>query len=278
MSSFTVTYTSVYYVPGSEELEQASPSPDYVPEPDPIFGLCCRLRSGGGLEEGPIDYAADADDDEQEEGDESFKDENKEGEESFEDDDDEEEEHLAPADSIFVASLSLDHVPSAEETESFKTDELLALPILPPSPLTLLSSPLPQIPPPPTSPTYVERARFTAPTSRFEVEESAAAARQSRSTVACRVEYSFVDTVDANIRDFKKRTMVAIKVVNLRVSYHADVRRQQGEEFYTRHQDDQEDRAALRDEVDTLRRAIMRIQELKAGACVNTLDDTGSSA
>ncbi|GKD40102.1 hypothetical protein Tco_1260309, partial [Tanacetum coccineum] len=108
-------------------------------------------------------------------------------EESSEDDDDEEEEHLAPADSTAIASLAVDPVLSAEETEPFETDEsaatppppayhttsrmsvrsqtpipfpseaevarLLALPTPPPSPLTPLSSPLPQIPPP-TNPTY----------------------------------------------------------------------------------------------------------------------------
>ncbi|GKA18648.1 hypothetical protein Tco_0698563 [Tanacetum coccineum] len=48
------------------------------------------------------------------------------------------------------------------------------------------------------------------------------------STVARRINYSFVDT--------------------------ADVHRRESEEFYTQHQDAQGDRTALRDEVDTLRR------------------------
>ncbi|GJT02354.1 hypothetical protein Tco_0823523 [Tanacetum coccineum] len=43
-------------------------------------------------------------------------------------------------------------------------------------------------------------------------------------------------------------------VAKLRVSYQADVHRWDSEEFYTQHQDAQRDRAALRDEVDTLRR------------------------
>ncbi|GJU30518.1 putative reverse transcriptase domain-containing protein [Tanacetum coccineum] len=125
---------------------------------------------------------------------------------------------------------------------------ILALPTPPPSPLTPLSSPLPKIPslplplpspPTHTSPTYVEaplgyRARLllTAPTPRFEVGESSAAAtaRQPGSTMARRVDYSFVDIVDASIRAFKRRTMAAIEVVNLR-----------------------RDHAALRDEVDALR-------------------------
>ncbi|GKD62108.1 hypothetical protein Tco_1299617 [Tanacetum coccineum] len=161
------------YAPNPIELEDHVPV--YVPEPeeDP--------------EEDPVDYAPDTDDDEDEE------------EESSEDDDDEEEEHLAPGDSTAVASPIIDHVPSTKETEQFETNEsaatpppplayrttstmsvrsqapisfpseaevarLFALPSPPPSPLTLLSSLLPQIPSPPlhvpspptTSPTYTE--------------------------------------------------------------------------------------------------------------------------
>ncbi|GJV06817.1 hypothetical protein Tco_1344473 [Tanacetum coccineum] len=46
--------------------------------------------------------------------------------------DDEEEEHLAHADSTAVALAAVDHVPSAEETEPFETDESAATP--PPHP------------------------------------------------------------------------------------------------------------------------------------------------
>ncbi|GKA59993.1 hypothetical protein Tco_0759306, partial [Tanacetum coccineum] len=95
--------------------------------------------------------------------------------------DKEEEEHPAPADSTVVALPAIDHAPSAKETEPFKTDEstatppphpaywvtvrisirdepptpfgsdtevarLFAIPTPPPSPLSPLSSPLPQIP------------------------------------------------------------------------------------------------------------------------------------
>ncbi|GKD40835.1 hypothetical protein Tco_1261042, partial [Tanacetum coccineum] len=94
---------------------------------------------------------------------------------------------------------------------------------------------------------------LTTPTPRFEVGESSAA-RQPGPTVARRVDYSFVDTMDASIRASKRKIMAAIEVVNLRVSYQADVRRRESEEFYTQHQDAQGDRAALHDEVDTLRR------------------------
>ncbi|GKA93477.1 hypothetical protein Tco_0815463 [Tanacetum coccineum] len=148
-----------YLVPSDDDIpvkdpeEEPEEEPDEVPEEDP--------------EEDPIDYATDTNDNEDEE------------EESSEDDDDEEEEHLVPADPTAVATLTIDHVPSLEETEPFETDEfaatppppayqlarLLASPTSPPSLLTPLSSPLPQIHSPPlplpsspthTSPTYVE--------------------------------------------------------------------------------------------------------------------------
>ncbi|GKD01493.1 hypothetical protein Tco_1171767 [Tanacetum coccineum] len=71
----------------------------------------------------------------------------------------------------------------------------------------------------------------TLPTPRFEVGESfvAAAARQPGSTMVRRVDYSFVDIVDASIRDTKRRTMAAIE-------------------------DAQTDRAAVRAEIEVLRR------------------------
>ncbi|GKE77771.1 hypothetical protein Tco_1543891, partial [Tanacetum coccineum] len=268
------------YVPKHVYPEYLVPSDDDIPVEDP--------------EEDPIDYVVDADNGEDEE------------EESSKDDDDDEEEHLAHAGSTVVSSPAVDLVPSAEETEPFETDESAATPPPPPtyrttsrifvrsqtpipfhyeaevarilalptpslSLLTPLSSPLPQIPPPPTSLTYAQallgcratmmraasppthhpltlpapstscradileanilprkKLLLTALTHRFEVGESyAVAARQPGSTVARGVDYSFVNT--------------------------ANVCRRESEEFYTRHQDAQGDRAPLRDEVDTLR-------------------------
>ncbi|GJY61408.1 hypothetical protein Tco_0462065 [Tanacetum coccineum] len=160
------------YVSEPDYPEYLAPSDDDIPvEDQPLpadaspAALSPSYVADSNPEEDLIDYAADADDDEEEE--------------SSEDDDDE-EEHLAPADSIAIASPAIDHVPFAEETDPFKTDEsaatpppppayhvarLLALHTPPPSLLTLLSSPLLQIPSPPlpllsppthTSPTYAE--------------------------------------------------------------------------------------------------------------------------
>ncbi|GJQ89472.1 hypothetical protein Tco_0000611 [Tanacetum coccineum] len=117
-------------------------------------------------------------------------------------------------------------------------------PLPPPSLLLPWSSPLPQIPSPPlhlhhhpllaseipSQPLLLpsiahkedipeadmplrKRASFTTSTSRFEVGESlsAAAARQTRHTLACRVDYGFIDTMDASIRASKSRAMTAME-------------------------------------------------------------------
>ncbi|GKB57983.1 hypothetical protein Tco_0914169 [Tanacetum coccineum] len=65
-----------------------------------------------------------------------------------------------------------------------------------------------------------KRACFTAPTGRFEIGESssAAAARQSRHALAHRVDYGFVDTLDASIRAAGSRAMTELGVVNNKVS------------------------------------------------------------
>nr|GEV50442.1 putative reverse transcriptase domain-containing protein [Tanacetum cinerariifolium] len=132
-------------------------------------------------EDGPTDYPTDGgDDDDDDDDDDSSRDdaEDEDEEEAFEED----EEHLALTDFTAAASLVVDHVPSAEETEPFEIDEstttpppptpayrtttrmsvraqtpiqfssdaevdrLLAIPTPPPSSLTLLSSLLPRIP------------------------------------------------------------------------------------------------------------------------------------
>ncbi|GKF52632.1 hypothetical protein Tco_0159542 [Tanacetum coccineum] len=84
-----------------------------------------------------------------------------------------------------------------------------------------------------------KRLLLTAPTPRVEVGESsaAAAARQPGSTMGRRVDHSFIDTVDTRVRDTERRTMAAVEVVNLMVSYQKDVRRREILGFYSRHQE-----------------------------------------
>ncbi|GKE10206.1 hypothetical protein Tco_1413757, partial [Tanacetum coccineum] len=220
-ASSGVTYTSISsdyeepsnvdpplpdYMHGLEEPEQAPLSLDYVSGPEypeylvlfdeevpmedqpydaadsPIalsLGYIADSDPEDESEDGPTDYPADrGDNDDDDSSGDDADDENEE-----EASEEEEEEHLALADST-AASLVVDLIPFAEETEPFETDEsaatpppppayrtttrmfiqaqtpipflseaevdrLLAIPTPPPSPLTPLSSPLPQIPSPP---------------------------------------------------------------------------------------------------------------------------------
>ncbi|GKC89499.1 hypothetical protein Tco_1150148, partial [Tanacetum coccineum] len=274
-------------------------------QPLPVDASPTALSSGyvadSDLEEHPendlADYPADGGDKEEE----SFGDysDDKDEEKASEDNDKDEEEHLASVDSSVVPVV--DPVPSAEDTEAFETDESTPTPpsprprkarisvrleppmvasieacideyvvaptppLPPPSPLTPLSTPLPQIPSLPlrlpsppihTSPTYVEaslgyrvarirddlpkadmplrkRAYFTTPTGRFEVGESlSVAARQAGHTLAYRVDYGFIDTVDASICAAESRAITAIWEVNERVTDLATTQRQDGQELY----------------------------------------------
>ncbi|GKB55134.1 hypothetical protein Tco_0905887 [Tanacetum coccineum] len=77
-----------------------------------------------------------------------------------------------------------------------------------------------------------KRACFTTPTSRFEVgKSSSAAARHARQTLAYRVDYGFIDTMDASIRAAKSRAMTAIRVVNETVTNLATTQRQETHEL-----------------------------------------------
>ncbi|GKC71183.1 hypothetical protein Tco_1117066, partial [Tanacetum coccineum] len=177
------------YVPGPEEPEQAPPSPDFVPEHAYLEFMPLEdefdpeeepEEDDEDPEEDPADYPADGGND----GDDEDESSNDDEDEDVDIEGDEEEEHLARADSTAVALPAVDQAPYAEEMEPFETDEsaatppphpvyhvttrisirpqssislpfreeverLLALPSPPPSPLSPLSSPLPQIPSPP---------------------------------------------------------------------------------------------------------------------------------
>ncbi|GJR16447.1 hypothetical protein Tco_0799099 [Tanacetum coccineum] len=73
-------------------------------------------------------------------------------------------------------------------------------------------------------------------------------------TMARRVDCSSIDIVETRVRDTERRMMAALEVVNLRVSYQVDVRSRESSEFYSRHHDAQKDRAAVRAEIEVLRR------------------------
>nr|GFB25436.1 hypothetical protein [Tanacetum cinerariifolium] len=127
-------------------------SPGYIPEFDPNEDP--EEDDDEDPEEDPADYPADHDDEEEEEP--SGDDADKEDEEQDEDDDDDEKEHPASADSIppppalhVTARISFRPQPPTLSFTKEDAERFLAMPIPPPSPLTLLPSPLPQIPSPP---------------------------------------------------------------------------------------------------------------------------------
>nr|GFB91958.1 reverse transcriptase domain-containing protein [Tanacetum cinerariifolium] len=68
------------------------------------------------------------------------------------------------------------------------------------------------------------------------------------------VDCSFVNTIDTRFRDTERRIMTALETVNMRVSYQVDVCSRESLEFYSRHHDAQKDRAAVRAEIEVLRR------------------------
>nr|GFA97985.1 hypothetical protein [Tanacetum cinerariifolium] len=122
------------YVPGLEYPKYLVPSNDEVPikdQPLPVDASPTALSPGyiadfdlskedpkEDPEEDLADYPADGGDDEEEEDEAS-------------EEDGEEEEHLALADSTTLHAI--DHIPSAEDTEVFATDESASTPPSPPT-------------------------------------------------------------------------------------------------------------------------------------------------
>ncbi|GJR26310.1 hypothetical protein Tco_1102542 [Tanacetum coccineum] len=120
-------------------------------------------------------------------------------EEAFEEDEDEdEEEHLALANSP-PPRLYTDLPYEADEDEFPPTSLVSRHTAILPSQTRLRTARIDDVPE--VDMLLRKRARFSTPASRFEVEESsaAAAARQAGHTLAHRVDYGFIDTVDASI-------------------------------------------------------------------------------
>nr|GFC48586.1 hypothetical protein [Tanacetum cinerariifolium] len=169
-------------------------------------------------EEDPADYPADHDDEEEEE-EPSGDDADEENEEQDEDDDDEEEEHSASTDSIsppsalrVTARISFRPQPPTLSFTKEDAKRFLAMPIPPPSPLTPLSSPLPQIPSPslpasppilpiplPTTSPPLQLLSSDRRADRPEAGESSAAAA-AIPIEGRRADYRFVGLVEAEIR------------------------------------------------------------------------------
>ncbi|GKD31698.1 hypothetical protein Tco_1242476 [Tanacetum coccineum] len=128
-----------------------------------------------------------------------------------------------------------------------RTPPLLPIPL--PTPSTSRRANIPEADMPPW-----KRLLPISPRPGCEVGESSAAARQPGPTMAHRVDCSSIDTVETRVRDNERRMMAALEVVILMVSYQVDVHSKESLEFYLRHHDAQKDRAAVRAEIEVLRR------------------------
>ncbi|GJX49053.1 putative reverse transcriptase domain-containing protein [Tanacetum coccineum] len=117
------------------------------------------------------------------------------------------------------------------------TPPLLPIPL--PAPSTSRRADIPEADTPPR-----KRLLLTTPRPGCEVGESsaAAAARQPG------------PTIETRLRDTERRMMTALELVNRRVTYQVDVCTRESSEFCTRHHDAQKDRAAVRAEIEVLRR------------------------
>nr|GEX33261.1 hypothetical protein [Tanacetum cinerariifolium] len=134
------------------------------------------------------------------------------------------------------------------------------------------------------------RLVLIAPPPGYDVaESSAAAARAPRSRAE---DVGYVRALQA----FEHRMMTSIEEVNLRVSYQAQVHRQESKYFYTQLHDAQTDRRDIRLEIDVVRcqstaydtelqesaedlavTQMMRIHTLKARARTDMVEDASSS-
>ncbi|GJU42797.1 hypothetical protein Tco_1195754 [Tanacetum coccineum] len=117
------------------------------------------------------------------------------------------------------------------------TPQLLPIPL--PAPSSSRRADVPEADAPPR-----KRLLLTTPRPGCEVGESsaAAAARQPG------------PTIETRLLDTERRIMTALELVNRRVTYQVDVCTRESSEFCTRHHDAQKDRAAVRAEIEILRR------------------------
>ncbi|GJR01913.1 hypothetical protein Tco_0524897 [Tanacetum coccineum] len=118
----------------------------------------------------------------------------------------------------------------------------LSPPVLPiplPAPSSSRRADVPEADAPPR-----KRLLLTTPRPGCEIGESsaAAAARQPG------------PTIETRLLDTERRMMTALELVNRRISYQVDVCTRESSEFCTRHHDAQKDRAAVRAEIEILRR------------------------
>nr|GEY30481.1 putative ribonuclease H-like domain-containing protein [Tanacetum cinerariifolium] len=143
-----------------------------------------------------------------------------------------------------------------------RTPPLLPIPL--PVPSTSRRAEIPEADTPPQ-----KRLLLITPRPGCKVGESSAATatRQPGPTMACSVDCSFVDTIETRFRDTERRMMTALEMVNMRVSYQVDVHSRESSEFYSQHHDAQEDRAAVRAEIEVLRRERLAYEQESIQIC-----------
>ncbi|GJZ60407.1 putative reverse transcriptase domain-containing protein [Tanacetum coccineum] len=117
------------------------------------------------------------------------------------------------------------------------TPPLLPIPL--PTPSTSRIADIPEADTPPW-----KRLLLATPRPRCEIGESSAAAAARQ----------LGPTIETRLRDTERRIMTALELVNRRVTYQVDVCTRESSEFCTRHHDAQKDRAAVRAEIEVLRR------------------------
>nr|GEY71195.1 putative reverse transcriptase domain-containing protein [Tanacetum cinerariifolium] len=243
------------YVPELEYLEYIPPEDEVFPaEEQPLLAAASPTTNSPGYilksdsdedpeddddkdpEEDPADYPADHDDEEEE--DPSGDDADEENEEQDEDDDDQEEEHPVSAYSIppppalcVTARISSRPQPSSLYFTKEDAERFLAMPIPPPSPLTPLSSPLPQIPSPPlrASPLILP-IPLPAASLPLQLLSSSCIVDRPEQMESRRADYGFVGSVEAEIR---RRIAEDIRYgVNTRVTELAVVQEQNTQDIY----------------------------------------------
>nr|GEU69664.1 putative reverse transcriptase domain-containing protein [Tanacetum cinerariifolium] len=310
---------SEYHAPSDDDMHVEDQP--YADDASPIAESPRHIADSDSMEEDSIDYLNEPEDDDEDpkedpeedhtdypanggDGDDKPSDDDTDDEDEDEeptkdeDDDEEEEEHQALVDSSAVPVV--DPVSSAGDTEAFETNEARKTVILEPPMLASIEARITEhavTPIPPTSPAYDQEP----------LESSAAAARPLRG------QYHFVNTVEAGrglihspghdawtiaraadrakdvgyvraLQASKHKMMNSIKEVNLRISYQAQVRRQESDDFYTQLHDAQTHRKEIRPEIDVGQsvddlavRRMMRIHVLEARARIDMVEDTGNS-
>nr|GEU73198.1 putative reverse transcriptase domain-containing protein [Tanacetum cinerariifolium] len=242
-----------HHVPSDDDM-QVKDQP-YADDASLIAESLRHIADSDSMEEDPIDYLDEPEDDEEDleedhtdypadggDGDndpsnhDDDDDTDDEDEEPTEDEGDEEEEHLALAD--FSVVLIVDPVPSAGDTEAFKTDE---------------SAPTPRSP---RTMTLFSQIRLHSPTyDQTSFGHRAAMIRMRGDTLEEDIppQRRFVLTAPppgGALQASEHRTMNSIKEVNLRISYQAHVRKQESEDFYTYLHDARTNHKDIRLEID----------------------------